>query len=265
MQGQLICTSDWPARQTPHRLARTPPVRADVRGFTLVELLVVIGIIAVLIGILLPSLTRARLAAARVACASNLREIGKALIMYANDNQGSFPQSTHGATDLEVSWIYTLSKYLGDVDRVRISPSDPRGDDRLKNKGSSYLLNEYMVVPKSEADPNDVDALKLYRIRKPAETIVVFTASDRRGDATTDDHTHSRNWFRAPWPNAWVRITNDISVNRHGGRSPTDLSGSSNYLFADGHVDAILARDLKARTDRIVAAQDPRLNFARPQ
>lgn len=205
------------------------------------------------------------MAAARVACASNLREIGKALVMYANDNHGSFPQSTHGATDLEVSWVYTLAKYLGDVDRVRISPADPRGEERLLNKGTSYLLNEFMVVPRAETNPMDTDALKLYRIRKPSETITVFTASDRRGDATTDDHTHSRSWFRAPWPTSWTRITNDISVNRHGGKGQADLSGSSNYLYADGHVDAISARDLKARTDRIVAAQDPRLNFARPQ
>ena len=61
------------------------------RAFTLVELLVVIGIIALLIAILMPALNKAREASVRIACGSNLRQNGLLMVMYANDNRGMFP------------------------------------------------------------------------------------------------------------------------------------------------------------------------------
>jgi len=73
------------------RTALPTVVRIRRRGFTLVELLVVIGIIAVLVSVLMPSLGRAREAANQAKCLSNLRQLGVAFVMYANESNGKFP------------------------------------------------------------------------------------------------------------------------------------------------------------------------------
>lgn len=89
------------------------PVRKP-RAFTLVELLVVIGIIAVLIAILLPALSKARSAAASLACLSNLRQVGTAIQMYTMDCQGLMPVGEWSwGTEGTAYWYTLIGPYIG--------------------------------------------------------------------------------------------------------------------------------------------------------
>lgn len=218
------------------------PRRPFGRGFTLVELLVTIAIIGVLAALLLPAIQSARQAALRTQCQNNLHQIGIGLSAFCTNHFGKFPKSSHSTSNLETTWIYTLGPYLEDVDSIRICPVDPQREERLANKGTSYLMNEYICVPGVGAQMN------MFKMQSLSQTITVFTASDYRGSATSEDHTHSRNWFKAS-PGTYNRIRVDVQTDRFG--------DGSNYLYADGHVDYIL-------DEQIVEWVDENFNFALP-
>lgn len=108
------------------------PSRRRVPGFTLIELLVVVAIIALLISILLPSLTAARDEAKAVACLANCRQLTYAIAMYQQEEKGSVPLNAWSEAawyvDKKDLWFYKLVPlYLGNPDAL-ICPSDPFRD-----------------------------------------------------------------------------------------------------------------------------------------
>lgn len=113
-------------------------------GFTLVELLVTIAIIACLAGLLMPAIATARSKAQCTACASNLHQIGVSVLQYAGDNNQRLPviepwpsKPVYESTDGAQSLLSALSPY-GVTEQILKCPSDLAGTNYYSREGSSY-------------------------------------------------------------------------------------------------------------------------------
>jgi prepilin-type N-terminal cleavage/methylation domain-containing protein/prepilin-type processing-associated H-X9-DG protein len=185
------------------------------RGFTLIELLVVIAIIAVLAAILFPVFAQARERARQTSCASNTRQIGLGILMYAQDFDETLPPVAYedGAGD-DHQWTELIQPYLKNR-QMFLCPSD------AKSKQISYGLSELAFVD-LEDDPAD-RPLTLAAFQTPTTTVMLGETG------TKDDYIEQvPDVFKMVEPSDGLDDDDDARpAPRHFERA--------NLTFMDGH------------------------------
>ncbi|MBC7771943.1 MAG: type II secretion system protein [Pyrinomonadaceae bacterium] len=223
------------------------------RAFTLIELLVVIAIIGILVGILLPALSKARIAGRTTNCLANLHNLQLAQLMYSDDFKGLFIDVglAHGGVgDPSIAWVNTLAEYYSTTllihapgDNSPYWPIDQNGQGLLQNgnpRVTSYGMNNYLSRTYnpglSPREPYD----RLSKIPFPHATIQ-FLLMTREGEFAVSDHCHIENWGQGQQPPG--RASLQSQINAYGGKEAT-WTALSNYSFLDGHVATLPFRDV---------------------
>jgi prepilin-type N-terminal cleavage/methylation domain-containing protein/prepilin-type processing-associated H-X9-DG protein len=245
--------------------------RASQSGFTLIELLVVIAIIAIVAAILFPVFAQVREKARQSSCASNLKQLGAALAMYAQDNDETMPAEVsappiNGGNNDLVPYDRQLAPYLKN-DAVYACPSDgvPRasgeywdGSYKARQPRRSYgitnrLRTQEGLDQNQKLDRNTgVIETPLAQVEQPAETIAFAESWAIFPDGVSDSVLGSLNGATLLGCDAWKlpgrKKPSDAPIDNFAPcpdfADPKALPaaghhGTGNYAFVDGHVKAL--------------------------
>jgi prepilin-type N-terminal cleavage/methylation domain-containing protein/prepilin-type processing-associated H-X9-DG protein len=227
-------------------------------GFTLVELLVVVAIIAILLALLLPAVMRLRSLAEEHEDRESMRQIGFAWLAYARAHQGKpikFP-AVHNKVDPHDAWIKRLWNY-GDLQDCLVSPADVSRKERLEymqmfpnRYNSSFVLNPYFSTNITSSTGRELHCERISDCVSLSKAIAILPASTSAG-VPGSGIIKPQSWLDNPQSLAWRRATelpSGIQPDRFA-NSGDVVPGRSNYFFADGHVESITADRIRMWLD----------------